>query len=195
MQTATWLVSRELTKNAGPFDTKLLVDNDGEYLFRVIRSSDGIKFAPGAKVFYRASGSDRVSYIGRSERKIEARFLGMKLQIGYLRAMQDDKRVRAACLTYLQTWLGNFYPNRPDLVEQAQQLAADLGGKLEIPRLRRKYAWLGPIFGYDFAKRAQLALPKMRWFMSRSWDKALFRLENRNASKSPRYGAELLGNS
>src|SRR6185295_4916198 len=39
MQTATWLVSRELTEAAGPFDTRLLGDDDGEYFFRVVRAS------------------------------------------------------------------------------------------------------------------------------------------------------------
>jgi glycosyltransferase involved in cell wall biosynthesis len=192
MQTATWLVSRELTESAGPFDTRLLVDNDGEYFFRVIMQSNCIKFVPDSRVFYRASGSDRVSYIGRSGRKLEAKLFGMKLQIAYLRGMEDSDRVRAACLNYIRTWLWNFYPERLDLFEQAQQLAADLGGKLEVPHLRWKYAWLRPIFGYDFAKRVQLALPKIRWLMVRSWDKALFHLENRKLSP---YDGQLLGNS
>ena len=33
MQTATWLVSRELTEAAGPWDTRLLGDDDGEYFY------------------------------------------------------------------------------------------------------------------------------------------------------------------
>ena len=32
MQTATWLVSRELTEAAGPWDTRLSLDDDGEVL-------------------------------------------------------------------------------------------------------------------------------------------------------------------
>ena len=31
MQTATWLISRELTEAAGPWDTRLTFDDDGEY--------------------------------------------------------------------------------------------------------------------------------------------------------------------
>ena len=31
MQPGTWLVSRELTETAGPWDTRLLIDDDGEY--------------------------------------------------------------------------------------------------------------------------------------------------------------------
>ena len=40
MQTATWLVSRELTETAGPWDTRLLGDDDGEYFCRVIMASE-----------------------------------------------------------------------------------------------------------------------------------------------------------
>ena len=177
MQTATWLVSRQLTLAAGPWDTRLLGDDDGEYFFRVIRSSDGIRFAPDAKVFYRASGSGRLSYVGLSDKKVEAQFIGMKAQIGYLRAMNDGARARMACVNYLQTWLLSFYPNRPDLVEEAQKLASDLGGKLEIPRLRWKYSWMRPLFGYDLAKRAQLFLPWVKWTLIRFWDKVLSRME------------------
>jgi glycosyltransferase involved in cell wall biosynthesis len=177
MQTATWLVSRKLSEAAGPFDTRLLGDDDGEYFCRVIMQSDGIRFVPEAKVFYRASPSSRLSYIGFSNRKMEAQFLGMKLQIGYLRSIEDSQRVRAACVRYLQTWLGNFYPNRPDIVEEAQQLAAELGGKLHPPVLRWKYAWIQPLFGYDVAKRAQVLLPQIKSLFVRAWDKAVFQWE------------------
>ena len=69
MQTATWLVSRALTQAAGPWDTRLLADDDGEYFCRVLLASDGVRFVPEGRVFYRMSGSDRLSYIGRSSRK------------------------------------------------------------------------------------------------------------------------------
>jgi len=50
MQTATWLVSRELTEAAGPWDTRLLGDDDGEYFCRVLLASNGVRFVPEAKV-------------------------------------------------------------------------------------------------------------------------------------------------
>jgi len=134
---------------------------------------------PDAKVFYRAAASNRLNYIGLSDRKMEAQLLGMKMQIGYLRTIEDNERVRTACLNYLQTWLGYFYPDRLDLVEKAQELAAEVGSTLDIPHLRWKYAWLRPIFGYDFAQRAQLMLPRITWSMASSWDKMMFRFERR----------------
>jgi glycosyltransferase involved in cell wall biosynthesis len=174
MQTATWLVSRELTSAAGPWDTRLLVDNDGEYFFRVIRSSDGVKFVPDVRVFYRASGPDSVSSIGLSDKKIEAKLLGMKLQIGYLLALQDNDRVRAACVTYLQTWLRNFYPNRPDLMQEAQQLAESLGGQLSLPKASWKYAWIEKLFGFGAAKHTQFYYNCLRSSALRAWDKMMY---------------------
>ena len=51
MRTATWLVSRELTEAAGPWDTRLLGDDDdNEYFCRILLASDGVRFVPDAKV-------------------------------------------------------------------------------------------------------------------------------------------------
>jgi glycosyltransferase involved in cell wall biosynthesis len=174
MQTATWLVSRELCQAAGPWDTRLLSDDDGEYFARVLMASDGICFVPDAKVYYRISGPGRLSYIGRSDRKMEAQFLSMELNIKYIRSLEDSARVRSACVTLLQNWLSSFYPERLDIVEKAQQLAATLGRKLELPRVSWKYAWIKMMFGWRSAKQVQLRYNKAKLSVVRSWDKALF---------------------
>ena len=108
MQTATWLVSRELTQAAGPWDTRLSLDDDGEYFCRVVLASDAIRFVPEAKVFYRQPGFDRLSSIDQSDKKLESQFLSMQLHVEYLRSLEESERVRAASLTYLQTWFGCF---------------------------------------------------------------------------------------
>ena len=180
MQTATWLVSRELTEAAGPWNTQLLGDDDGEYFCRVLLESDGTRFIPEARVFYRMSGTNSLSYIGRSDRKMEALFLSMQLHIGYLRSLEDSERVRAVCVKFLQDSLPWFYPDRLDIVKQAEQLAGTLGGRLEVPRLSWKYAWIQKGFGWPLAKRAQILMPRCRWSMIQSWDKALSRFDSRN---------------
>jgi glycosyltransferase involved in cell wall biosynthesis len=145
MQTATWLVSRELTDAAGPWDTRLLVNNDGEYFCRVLLACDGVQFVPDARVFYRMSGFERVSYIGSSRPKMEALFLAMQLHIAYIRSLEDSERVRVACVRYLQDWMLSFYPERPDIVTEAQQLAATRGSA-EAPTVL-KYAWIRKLAG------------------------------------------------
>ena len=180
MQTATWLVSRELTEAAGPWNTQLLGDDDGEYFCRVLMASEGTRFSPRAKVFYRRPGASNLSYIGRSDRKMRAHFVSMELHIGYLRSLEESARVRAACVAYLQTWLPSFYPEQPEIVEQARQLAATLGGRLQVPPpMSWKYSWIDRSFGRPLAKRAEVALRRWKWSVIRSADKALARLDRR----------------
>ena len=49
MQTGTWLTSRELADAAGPWDTRMISDDDGEYYCRVLLASRRNPFRPGVK--------------------------------------------------------------------------------------------------------------------------------------------------
>jgi hypothetical protein len=184
MQTASWLVSRELAEAAGPWDTRLLGDDDGEYFARVLLASDGVRFVPEAKVYYRSAGAGSLSYVGHSEKKLIAQLCSMELNIRYIRSLEDSQRVKDACLTYLQNWLVFFYPDRPDMVKQLEGMATSLGGKLQPPPLSWKYSWIAALFGRQHAKRAQVMLPRLKWSLIRSWDKALFKIEGRKFEES-----------
>jgi glycosyltransferase involved in cell wall biosynthesis len=177
MQTATWLVSRELSEAAGKWNTKRLSDDDGEYFCRVLMASESIRFVPEAKVYYRRSGASCLSYIGPSDKKMEALLHSMRLHVDYLQSLEESERVRGACLKYLQNWLPSFYPERPDLISEAEAMAASLGGHLHEPKLSWKYSWIRRIFGWKPAKRAQILLPRIRATLERSWDKIMFYLE------------------
>ena len=178
MQTAVWLVSRELTDAAGPWDAGMLTDDDGEYFSRVLLKADGIRFVADARVYYRMTGPSRGSTMGRSRAKLEAKFRAMEIQIANLRSLEDSAEVRTACVKYLQDWLIHFHRYAPDLVGRAEGLARQLGGQLETPRLSWKYAWMQPLYGEDIAMEARRTLPTVRWSLQRAWDKALFRIEN-----------------
>jgi glycosyltransferase involved in cell wall biosynthesis len=180
MQNATWLVSRELAEAAGPWDERLYYDNDGEYFARVLMKSEGTRFVPGTGIYYRATTPNSLSYIGNSDRKKDSLFLAMKLHIQYLLSLEDSSRSREACLTYLRAWYPNFYPERQEIIEEMQKIAADLQGHLEEPSLRWKFAWIQPVFGWKLAKWAQTALPIFKATCIRQCDKALFRFEFRN---------------
>jgi glycosyltransferase involved in cell wall biosynthesis len=181
MQTATWLVSRELTEAAGPWNTEMLGDDDGEYFGRVLMASDAVKFVQGSGVYYRIVPSTRLSHIGRDPRKMEAQLRSMEMNVGYLRSIKDSPRVRSACVTYLQNWLPSFYPERPDLVVRAQELAQSLGGQLTPPRLTWKYAWIQKVFGWSAAKLSQTYYNRLKTSLNRVWDKTMFRLDRRES--------------
>lgn len=175
MQTAVWLVSRELTVAAGLWDTSMLTDDDGEYFARVLLASDGVRFVPEAKVYFRSSGHGQASFAGKSNLKLEALWRSMQLHIRYLRSLEDTERSRTACLTYLQDYVIDFYPHRLDIVAQMRRSAEELGGRLERPRLSWKYAWIKALFGWELATRAQILLPNIRWGLVRFWDEMIFR--------------------
>lgn len=185
MQTSVWLVSRALSEAAGPWDTSMLTDDDGEYFCRILRESDGICFVQGAKVYYRISGTGQGSYMGRSDRKMEAKLRAIKIHIESLCSLEESARARAACVQYLQDWLIFFYPERLDIVDQAKQMARDLGGELKIPRLSWKYRWIQDAFGWELAKRAWSFLPNLRWSCARHWDRALAQIERRGFAGRP----------
>src|ERR1700687_3531767 len=188
MQTGTWLTSRELAEAAGPWDTRRISDDDGEYFCRVLLASEGTRFVPEARVFYRVVPFNRWSYISTSDhKKKDALLISMKLHIQYLRSLEESERVRKACLAYLQTKCIDFFPERPDIVAELEGLAAQLQGRLEEPRLSWKYAWMKPIFGWKAAKWAMMMLPGHKTSLVRHWDKAMFRLEARHS----RSGREL----
>jgi O-antigen/teichoic acid export membrane protein/glycosyltransferase involved in cell wall biosynthesis len=171
MQTATWLVSRELTEAAGPWDILLV--------------SQGVRFVPDAKVYYRAFRFNSLSYIGRFPEKIEAHWLSMQLHIQYLRSLEDSPRVHIACVEFMRDALIYFYPEKNHIVKHAQQIATELGSELGAPYLSWKYSWIQTLFGWHLAKPAQQMLRKFRWTLERHIDKALFLMDGRNPAQNP----------
>lgn len=180
MQPGSWLVSRELSEAAGPWDERLSFDDDGEYFCRVLLKSDGVKFIRGARTFYRATGSESLSSFDCSNKKLESAWRSIRLHIQYLQQLEDSVRARQTAVIYLQTWRPGFEP-RPDIVQELQELANTLGGQISFFRtpapLRWKFAWIGPIFGRRFAYWAQGRLPQLKHSMVRLWDKTVFRIE------------------
>lgn len=176
MPNHTWLVNRQLLDAAGSWDKSLRYDTDGEFFTRVIMASTGTRFVPDAAAYYRSNVSARTSYIGDSDEKKDSLFRSIKLHIQYLRSLEESERVRNASVAYLQVWFGIFYPSRPDIVAEAEALAGELGGRLERPRLRSKYAWMIPFLGWNTAQRAQSVLPQIRTDLARRFDRLMYNL-------------------
>lgn len=174
MQTATWLVSRDLTEAAGSWNTRLLYDDDGEYFCRVKLRCNGIKFVREARVFYRQVCCNRVSHVGRSNPKLEAQWASMQLHIRYLLSLEDSERTRAACVKYLQRYLQYFAPERVDLANELRARAISLGGRLNKPKLSWKYVPVQKIFGLSFAKELQDRYNSLKSSVIGEWDRLLW---------------------
>lgn len=178
----TWLVSRELTEAAGPWDERLSFDDDGEYFCRVLLKSDGVKFIRGAKTFYRVTGPGSMSNVDKTEKKLNSAWISIRLHIQYLQSLEDSERVRQAAIKYLQTWMPAFDPHRLDIIREMKDLSETLGERIKyleiVDSLRWKFAWMEPLFGRRFAFWAQIQLPKFKHATVRQWDRAMYYLGN-----------------
>lgn len=178
MQNATWLVSRELAELAGPWNESLRYDQDGEYFDRLVAASDGVRFVQGTGVYYRQTSPGSVSWLGNSRIKRASLLDSIKLHIQYLLAIEDSERTRQVCLTYLQKYYADFYPDWTDMLRSIEAMAAQLQGSLREPRLRWKYAWIRPILGWKSANWAQTVIPLLKASVLRRYDKAMFSIEH-----------------
>jgi peptidoglycan/xylan/chitin deacetylase (PgdA/CDA1 family) len=180
LQTACWLVSRELSDAAGPWDSRLLGDDDGEYFGRMVLASKSVRFVPGAKVYYRgpAVAFRSLSYIGESDGQVRALWLSMQLQMRYLRSLEDSERTRQACITFMRTSMLYFWPGWPDIVAQAEDMANEMGDHLQVPRMSWKYEWIRSLFGLRVAKIIQRFLLNVRWTLAKLREQMMSGLED-----------------
>jgi glycosyltransferase involved in cell wall biosynthesis len=176
MNPAVWLVSRQLTDLAGPWDERLSLsgDDDGEYICRVVAASEGVKFIPEAVCYYRIGTAGSLNWnMGKSKEKLQSLFLSLRLSIEHLLSIENSERTRRAGVKLLQTWLPFFYPEQVEILEAMKQLAFKLGDSLSPPSVSWKYYPVEVIFGYRTARRIMLNWNIAKLSARRNWDRML----------------------
>ena len=166
-----WLVSRRLTKMAGPWNEDLSLGIDGEYFNRVLSFSEGVRFVSDARCICRRANFGISSSMTLNNSKLDSLAFVVLSSIKTLMSMEKSKRTRDASLKHLDRYSIYFFPDRPDIFAKMQLTAKDIGGELMPPRLRGRYRWLQRIFGYRFAKKAQFTLPTIRSLMKKNWER------------------------
>jgi hypothetical protein len=145
----------------------------------VLLASDGVRFVPHSKVYYRAFHFSGLSYIGQSRKKVVAHWISMQLHIQYLRSFGDDSRIRAACLQFLRDSMVYFYPHHSDIAQDAKAMAEELGESLGEPVASWKYGWMQKTLGRDLTRKIQGIVRNVRWRAMRKLDYILFLVERR----------------
>lgn len=170
---ACWLVSRELTDIAGPWDERLSWDDDGEYFIRVVLASEKVQFVPDARVYYRVCNIGSYSRTF-SQKALDSVYLSAELSVNHVLRAEDSKRTREAALVNLQRRFALFYPHEKILMEKLQKLAWNLGGSLPEPQQSWKFSLARKILGWRKASRLKTAVWKfsvlthrnLDWFLS-----------------------------
>ena len=162
MNPASWLVSRKLTAEVGPWHEGLVRDNDGEYVCRVVAASEHVKFVPQAISYYRICNLNSLSY-SLSEKAFESMVKSLELSFKQLLSLENSDRSRRACLNFMQLFVPIFYPEKKHLLGKLESIASDLGGQLEVPTVSWKYAIPKAIFGWQTTKKVMRGCARMKF--------------------------------
>ena len=163
MQTGTWLTSRELTEAAGPWDTRLISDDDGEYYCRVLLASEGTVSCRSRKCSIesriRAGG---VSSALRTERRCVTAF--DEVACAVLPITRGKRTGPKACLHYMQNWFPISIPGPAGHCCRLQSTGCTTWRPPRSASLALEICLDGADFWVERCENAQMALPQTEGF-------------------------------
>jgi GT2 family glycosyltransferase len=154
MQCALWLIPRPVLEEAGLWDERLSLINDFEFFARVLVHTEGVRFAPGARLYYRSGLDDSLS--GQDSRKhVESAFRSLMDGTQHLLDREDTPRTRRAAANMLQDFIYKYYPEHANLRAEMNERIKELGGSDLEPKGPPGFEILRPILGWKLARRTQ----------------------------------------
>jgi hypothetical protein len=122
-----WLIPRAVCDQAGVWDVSLSLNDDGEYMSRVLAASDGIVFVDGARAFYRSGNTG--SYASQRSRKAaESELRAWEQTVATMLRLEDSARVRLAAATGFQRIEAAWFGRYDEVVAQAAEKEQEFGG-------------------------------------------------------------------
>ncbi|HEY9851383.1 MAG TPA: glycosyltransferase family A protein [Leptolyngbyaceae cyanobacterium] len=149
-----WLVPHTIAQKAGIWNEQLSLNDDGEYFFRVVLASQGVKFCPGAKSYYRSEVKGSLSR-KMSPSALASAFLSIELCTQHLLAREDSYRIRHSCAAAYQRFIYLAYPDVPELVQKAEAQVKLLGGSDFPIEGSRMLQFFSMILGWKVVKQIQ----------------------------------------
>jgi len=126
LQCGIMLVPRALIEKAGLWNERLILFNDTEFYMRLILESKGLKFTPGARLYYRSGMSKSIS-AQRSRKFFESTFLATCLAGERLMRYEDSPRTRTLISNLFLDQYFLMYPSFPDLMKKHEDMIAKYG--------------------------------------------------------------------
>ncbi|MBW6504120.1 glycosyltransferase family 2 protein [bacterium] len=172
---AAWLIPRELITDAGIWDTRLSLDDDGEYACRLVSCSNIVKFVSASKCFYRIGNFGSLSQ-QRSKKALDSLALSTELSVETLLKLEDSPRTREACSKLVMRRFKNvFCPDRIDIFYRLMKFASRKNIFLEEEEIR-KYMEKKSFFSKNI-KSLKILNKKISVGFYRNMDKLLYDLK------------------
>ena len=165
----SWLIERSLCSLAGDWNTRLALDEDGEYLSRVVALSSGVRFVSKSFSYYRRGVSYSLSS-DRSSAAIRSLAFATETSIRQLLALDGGERSRVASLRFIQHRVNYYCAGRPEQIEVFGPLVESLGARADFLTARPS-SWLGRRFPGRFnGRRLRRAAATARFDIRRGID-------------------------
>lgn len=121
---ACWLGPRHLFEQAGPWDTRLKVNQDGEYFARVLAQAESVIFEPNVTVWYRRGNSASVSQF--TPEKAASLFASVDSIHKTALALENSARMRQMLANRHQHAIYTAYPHCPAGIKKAKAALREL---------------------------------------------------------------------
>ena len=163
MQTACWLVPKDIASIAGPWNEKLSLHDDGEYFARILLASKGVKFCQDATVYYRTNQNNSISR-QRNRKAAESAFNVSESYRENILQHENTQRIRHALMMNYLKFIYEYHPLYTDLTNLARKRIQQLGFQKLPSCCGKKFKMLTRCFGFDNALKIReiLALIKSK---------------------------------
>ena len=173
MADCSWLVSRELTTLAGKWNEDLSYNDDGEYFCRVISKCESIKFEEDALSYYRKGNLESLSRsISVSQKAFQSLSLSVNLCVDILLSMDNSDESKKISINALNKLIINDDSFKA-IVQSNKERIVSLGGKIELPKVSKKFKFINQILGEKLAQTLKTKLWYFQISLSRSYEKCL----------------------
>jgi glycosyltransferase involved in cell wall biosynthesis len=168
MQAGIWLCPRSVLERAGPWDEQLSLINDFEYFARVLLASAGVKFCPGARLYYRSGNPDSLAS-RRGAAAFNSALRSVTRGTEHLLQHDGSPRAKRACADVFQTLMFYAYLEHDATVLAAEAHIRELGGSSVRMTGGLVFTLLRSVLGWKRAKRLQRRAYELGYAQIAAW--------------------------
>ncbi|MBI9061924.1 MAG: glycosyltransferase family 2 protein [Marinilabiliaceae bacterium] len=161
-----WLIPRQLLEKTGGWDERLSLNNDFEFITRLLLHCKEVLFTKGAKIYYRSGRAGSLAN-SANRKAFEAALLSTDLGCQHLLERENSPIIRLLCANRYQTWAYRIYPHFPDLVNKVEKKIISFGGSTNKIEGGRFFKLMRDLFGWKCAKKVQSKYHQLRTTLER----------------------------
>jgi glycosyltransferase involved in cell wall biosynthesis len=175
MPVSTWLISRQVTEQAGPWDVRLKRNQDGEYFCRVVALSKSVKFVQDAVFYYRRGNPSSLTK-QKSFEMYDSLCLSLELIVRHVLSRVNNDRARHACIKRLNSTISLLDSVDVQLGDRIRSQVKQLGGEIVPTKVSRKQEVVEKIVGKKITRGLKAVEWRTRWRIKSKLDFFLARL-------------------